>query len=173
MSHTVYLSLGSNVGDRAAQIADAIERLRAIGEVAAVSSLYETAPVEVTNQPWFLNAVVRLETRLDPNRLMGLLLDIERAMGRERTRPKGPRSIDLDILLFDDQEFHSDTVDIPHPSMHLRRFVLIPLAELAPNLQHPSLHLSVSQMLDRLPQTDTVRPYSGTDIPAILQSRPH
>ena len=171
MSHTVYLSLGSNVGDRAVQISSAIERLHAIGEVTAVSSLYETSPVEFKDQPWFLNAVARFETRLDPERLMGLLLDIERAMGRERTRPKGPRNIDLDILLFDELQFHSAIVDIPHPSMHQRRFVLIPLAELAPDLKHPSLNLTASQMLARIPATDTVLPYPATNLPSTLHAR--
>jgi 2-amino-4-hydroxy-6-hydroxymethyldihydropteridine diphosphokinase len=161
MPHTVYLSLGSNVGDRAAQIADAIARLQAVGHVTATSSLYETSPVEVTNQPWFLNAVVELETPLDPDRLMALLLDIERAMGRERTTPKGPRTIDLDILLFDDREVHTSKVDIPHPAMHQRRFVLAPLAEIAPAAIHPSLHLTVSQLLQRLVSEDVVRVYSA------------
>lgn len=161
MPHTVYLSLGSNVGDRAAQIADAIDRLRAVGQVVAASSLYETSPVENTNQPWFLNAVVQLETVLDPERLMGLLLGIERAMGRERTTPKGPRTIDLDILLYDDREVHTATVDVPHPALHHRRFVLTPLAELAPNIKHPTLHLTAAQLLDRLPEADVVRVYSA------------
>ena len=171
MSHIVYLSLGSNVGDRVAQITDAVERLDAVGKVLAVSKLYETSPVEFSDQPWFLNAVARIETRLDPERLMGLLLDIERAMGRERTRPKGPRTIDLDILLFDDREFHSDKVDIPHPAMHLRRFVLIPLAELAPELRHPTFKQIADEMLTKLPPNDIVRPYSGTDIPNTLSAR--
>lgn len=165
MPHTVYLSLGSNLGDRAAQIADAIDRLQAVGRVTRVSSLYETSPIEFTDQPWFLNAVVEIETRLDPERLMGLLLDIERAMGRERTTPKGPRTIDLDILLYDDLELHTATVDIPHPAMHKRRFVLAPLAEIAPTLEHPSLHLSATQLLDRLSKEDVVRVYSAPDQP--------
>lgn len=160
MAHLAYLSLGSNVGDRAAQIADAISRLRAIGRVTKTSSLYETSPVEFNDQPWFLNAVVELHTVLDPSRLMHLLLDIERAMGRERTRPKGPRTIDLDILLYDDREVHSEVVDIPHPSMHQRRFVLIPLAEIAPALLHPALKLTAAQMLERLPASDIVRPFN-------------
>ena len=161
MSHIVYISLGSNLGDRAAQIQDAVERLQAIGRVLKLSPLYETSPVEFNDQPWFLNAVVCIETRLDPERLMTLLLDIERAMGRERTRPKGPRSIDLDILLYDDREFHSAAVDIPHPSLHQRRFVLIPLADIAPSIQHPTLHLTPLEMLARLPGTDVVRPYAA------------
>ena len=164
MSHTVYLSLGSNLGDRAANIADAVERLEAIGHVSAVSTLYETSPVEFTDQPWFVNAVAELDTRLDPERLMSLLLDIERAMGRERTHPKGPRKIDLDILLYDDIEIHSETVDVPHPAMHQRLFVLIPLAELAPAARHPRLQLTASQMLATLPITDTVRPYTGPSV---------
>ena len=172
MSHKVYLSLGSNVGDRAANIADALSRLQAVGKVTAVSSLYETAPVEFTEQAWFVNAVAELDTQLDPERLMTSLLDTERAMGRERTKPKGPRIIDLDILLFDDGEFHSASVDIPHPAMHQRRFVLIPLAEIAPAVQHPSLHLTAARMLEQLPTTDVVRPYSSAGLDAILHPRP-
>ena len=159
MPHTAYLSLGSNVGDRAAQIADALHRLRSIGMVVATSSLYETSPVEFNDQPWFLNAVAEFHTELDPESLMQKLLDIERAMGRERTRPKGPRSIDLDILLFDGIELHTATVDLPHPSMHLRRFVLIPLSEIAPRLQHPLLHRTAAELLSQIPATDVVRPY--------------
>jgi 2-amino-4-hydroxy-6-hydroxymethyldihydropteridine diphosphokinase len=168
MPHTVYLSLGSNVGDRAAQIADAIDRLQAVGRVTATSSLYETSPVEFTDQPWFLNAVVEVETRLDPERLMGLLLGIERAMGRERTTPKGPRKIDLDILLYDNLELHTAMLDIPHPAMHQRRFVLAPLAEIAPDLEHPSLHLTATQLLGRLTDKEVVRVYSA---PALPRSR--
>jgi 2-amino-4-hydroxy-6-hydroxymethyldihydropteridine diphosphokinase len=159
MPHTAYLSLGSNVGDRAAQIADALHRLQSIGTVVRSSSLYETSPVEFNDQPWFLNAVAELHTELDPEPLMQALLDIERAMGRERTLPKGPRSIDLDILLFDDLELHTEIVDIPHPSMQLRRFVLIPLAEIAPRLQHPLLNRTATELLSRIPATDVVRPY--------------
>jgi 2-amino-4-hydroxy-6-hydroxymethyldihydropteridine diphosphokinase len=166
MSHTVYISIGSNLGDRAANIADAVARLQAVGTVTAESSLYETSPVEFNDQPWFVNAVVELKTRLDPERLMSLLLAIERAMGRERTRPKGPRLIDLDILLFDEREFHSESVDIPHPAMHQRRFVLIPLAEVAPALRHPLLGLTPAEMLDLLPVSDIVRPYAGIENPS-------
>ena len=172
MSHKVYISIGSNLGDRAANVADAVARLQAAGTVTAVSSLYETSPVEFNDQPWFVNAVVELEVRLDPERLMSLLLGIERAMGRERTRPKGPRLIDLDILLYDDREFHSETVDVPHPAMHQRRFVLIPLAELAPDLRHPTFRLTPAEMLAELPITDIVRPYAKIETPSTHPSRP-
>src|SRR4051812_11870555 len=112
--HVAYLSLGSNVGDRAAQIANALDHLRSIGTIVATSSLYETSPVEFNDQPWFLNAVAELHTDLAPEALMHRLLDIERSMGRERTVPKGPRIIDLDILLYDDLELHTEVVDLPH-----------------------------------------------------------
>ena len=170
MSHKVYISIGSNLGDRAAHIADALARLRAAGEIAALSSLYETSPVEFNDQPWFVNAAVELDTDLDPERLMSLLLEIERAMGRERTQPKGPRLIDLDILLFDDVEFHSETVDVPHPAMHLRRFVLIPLDEIAPGLLHPTLHLTPAQMLAQLAPSDIVRPYAKVGVPSTTRT---
>ena len=171
MPHKVYISIGSNLGDRAEHIADAVGRLQAVGAVTAASGLYETSPVEVSDQPWFLNAVVEVSTNLDPERLMSLLLDIERSMGRERTRPKGPRLIDLDILLFDDREVHSETVDVPHPAMHQRRFVLVPLDELAPDLQHPILHLTPAQMLAQLPVSDVVRPYAKIATPSTIPPR--
>lgn len=164
MPHTVYLSLGSNVGDRTAQIAEALRRLGQLGEVRQVSSLYETAPVEVTAQPWFLNAAAELITSLEPEKLIARLLEIERAMGRERTQPKGPRLIDLDILLFDDREIHTADLDIPHPSMHARKFVLVPLAEIAPNALVPPKRVTVAQMLGALQSTDEVHLFSSTSL---------
>src|SRR5512142_138314 len=100
MKKTVYLGLGTNLGEREENLRDAVERLRQVGTVAALSSVYETEPMEVADQPWFLNCAVALETELMPRQLMARLLGIEREMGRRRTRPKGPRVIDIDILLF-------------------------------------------------------------------------
>jgi 2-amino-4-hydroxy-6-hydroxymethyldihydropteridine diphosphokinase len=148
---TVYLSLGSNVGDRVANIAHAIERLREFARVDAVSALFETEPVEVTDQPWFINCAVAMTTQLTPQQLIASLLEIERHMGRQRTQPKGPRSIDLDILLFDEDIVNTELLTIPHPAMHQRRFVLEPLAEIAPRVMHPILQQSIAALRHSLP----------------------
>ena len=156
MRHRTFISLGSNVGDRAANISGALRRLEIAGDVARVSALYETSPVEVTDQPWFLNAVAELRTAFEPEALMRTLLEIEQSMGRLRTQPKGPRNIDLDILLYDSLELHSSDLDIPHPSMHLRKFVLIPLAEIAPEVVHPTLKQTPRELLEALDSSDEV-----------------
>jgi 2-amino-4-hydroxy-6-hydroxymethyldihydropteridine diphosphokinase len=154
---TVYLSLGSNVGDRAANLNDAIRRLQALGKILQVSSLYETEPVEVTAQPWFLNCAVELDTEQTPQQLMTVILEIERKMGRKRTQEKGPRSIDIDILLFGDSTVEAKGLTIPHPALPERRFVLEPLAEIAPGVRHPGLKRTMSQLRDELPPGQAVR----------------
>jgi 2-amino-4-hydroxy-6-hydroxymethyldihydropteridine diphosphokinase len=160
LPHTVYLSLGSNVGDRAAQLQEATCLLSAVGVVTTVSSLYETEPVEFADQPWFLNCAATLETEAEPGPLLAQVLQIEKALGRERagTPAKGPRRIDIDILLFDDLAVDSPPLTIPHPAMHQRRFVLEPLAEIAPDVQHPVLHKTIRELLRALPPGQTVRP---------------
>jgi len=157
MPKLVYLSLGSNVGDREAQLRDAVVRLDAAGRVMAVSSFYETEPVEFTRQPWFLNCAVALETGQTPQQLMTALLRIEEEMGRRRVQKKGPRSIDIDILLFSDELISSKGLTIPHPALHQRRFVLEPLAEIAPNALHPALRKTIRELLDALPLGPAVR----------------
>jgi len=157
MPAMVYLSLGSNVGDREAHLRDAQDRLNAVGRVTAVSSLYETEPVEVTQQPWFLNGVIALETSLTPQQLMSAILKIEEAMGRRRVQKKGPRTIDIDILLFGETILDSEEVVIPHPAMHERRFVLEPLAEIAPEARHPLLKKTILELRNALPAGQTVR----------------
>jgi len=157
MPALAYLSLGSNVGDRENYLRDAIARLETQGRVVSVSSFYETEPVEFTGQAWFLNCAVALETSETPEQLMARLLHIEQEMGRQRIQKKGPRTIDLDILLFGDTILDSAGLIIPHPGMHKRRFVLDPLAEIAPEARHPVLKKTVRELLDALPAGQIVR----------------
>jgi len=151
MPDIAYLSLGSNLGNREQNLRDAIRRLESVGTVRSVSSIYETEPVEFTDQPLFLNCAVALETPASPDQLMVQLLEIEKAMGRLRIQKKGPRVIDLDILLFGDQVVSTPAVTIPHPAMHQRRFVLEPLAEIAPETKHPTLNKTAREVLEELP----------------------
>ena len=157
MPNLAYLSLGSNVGDRAGQLNAAASRLATVGRVVAVSSFYETEPVEFTEQPWFLNCVVALETGRGPQELMKAILGIEREMGRKRVQNKGPRSIDIDILLFGETVVDSNEVTIPHPAMPQRRFVLEPLAEIAAEIRHPLRKKTIREMLAELPVGQMVR----------------
>ncbi len=157
MAQLAYLSLGSNVGEREEHLREAIRRLETAGHVLRVSSFYETEPVEFTDQTWFLNCAVALETELTPQRLMAAILRIEQEMGRKRTRPKGPRTIDVDILLYGDSVVDAAEVTIPHPAMQRRRFVLQPLAEIGDEVRHPVLKKTVREMLDELPAGQIVR----------------
>jgi 2-amino-4-hydroxy-6-hydroxymethyldihydropteridine diphosphokinase len=154
---TAYLSLGSNLGDRASNLRDAIAHLGTIGAVTAISSLYETEPVEVVDQSWFLNCVVAIETELAPEELLRSLLAIERSMGRQRLSQKGPRKIDIDIVLYGDEVIGRKELKIPHPAMHHRRFVLEPLAEIASEACHPLLHKTAREMLASLGPGQIVR----------------
>ncbi len=147
----VYLSLGSNVGDREQHLARARERLNAGGlRLLRASALYETEPRDVPDQPWFLNQVVEVETRLFPKQLLEQTQKMERSLGRIRTRPKGPRTIDIDILLYGDTILSTPGLEIPHERLAERRFVLEPLAELAAELRHPRTGATVSEMLARV-----------------------
>jgi len=152
MPTVAYLSLGSNVGDRSANLKHAISRLATLGNVAAVSSFYETEPVEVTSQPWFLNCAVALAIGKTSQELLAGILQIEQEMGRRREVNKGPRNIDIDILLFGDTVTNGPELDLPHPAMHQRRFVLEPLVEIAPNARHPMLKRTVRELRDALPE---------------------
>lgn len=163
MPQVAYLSLGSNVGQRELHLRDAIARLGNAGSVDAVSSFYETEPVEFTDQPWFLNCAVSFETNQSPRQLMQTALQIECDMGRVRDRSKGPRTIDIDILLFGGAIIHSAELTIPHPAMHLRRFALEPLAEIAPDMRHPLLKKTIHELLEELPAGQIVRKNLTTD----------
>jgi 2-amino-4-hydroxy-6-hydroxymethyldihydropteridine diphosphokinase len=157
-SRLVYIALGSNVGDRAAIFARAVaEMKRADLRVLRQSSLYETEPVGGPPQPWFLNAVVEAETELIPVRVLQVLQQIEQMMGRQRSIACGPRTLDLDILLDGDSVIRGGELEIPHPRMAQRRFVLAPLVELAPALVHPLLHKTVAELLDEISDGGKVR----------------
>jgi len=153
----VYLSLGSNVGDREAHLREAIARLKTVGTVLSVSSFYETEPVEVTNQGWFLNCAVAMETPETAEQVMAAVLQIEGEMGRKRLQKKGPRIIDIDILLFSDKIIDSPGLIVPHPAMQDRLFVLQPMTEIAPEVRHPVLKKTVRELLEALPTGQTVR----------------
>jgi 2-amino-4-hydroxy-6-hydroxymethyldihydropteridine diphosphokinase len=151
---TAYIALGSNLGDRERTLHSAIAALRQLGRVEAVSSFYETAPVGPVEQPDFLNSVVALRTELPPQHLMAALLRIEQQHGRDRTLsvPKGPRTLDLDMLSYGDVVMDTPTLTLPHPSIADRRFVLVPLTELAPNWHHPVSAKTAAALLAELLQ---------------------
>ena len=162
VKRTVYLSLGSNLGDRAKNLQDSIAALRNAGvQVARISSLYETEPLDYLDQPWFLNCAVEAETELSALGLLHALRGIEAQMGSKKLIAKGPRLIDVDILLYGDAVIDTPELQVPHPRMHLRRFVLEPLAEIAPNVQHPVSHISISELLARTPDKSAVRVAAG------------
>ena len=148
---TAYLALGSNIGDREANLRDAVRRMESEGiRVVARSSLYETAPQELLDQPSFLNAVVEVETDLFARQLLARVQRIERAMGRRRVTPKGPRNIDIDILFYGRAVIGAAELEVPHPRIAQRRFVLEPLAEIAPDFRHPVTGKTAGEMLAAL-----------------------
>ena len=159
---TVYLSLGSNLGDRAKNLQGAIAALGNAGvQVVRISSLYETEPVDYLDQPWFLNCTVEAETELAALDLLRALRGIETQMGSKKLIAKGPRLIDIDILLYGNEIIDTPELQVPHPRMHLRRFVLEPLVEIAPEAQDPVSHLSIADLLARTPDKSAVRVAAG------------
>jgi 2-amino-4-hydroxy-6-hydroxymethyldihydropteridine diphosphokinase len=167
VSQTVYLSLGSNVGDRSKNLKDAMAALADSGvAVRKVSSIYETEPVDLREQPWFLNCVVEAQTELAPLDLLRTLRTIETHMGSKKLVAKGPRLIDLDILLYAEEMIDTPELRVPHPRMHLRRFVLVPLAEIAPRIRYPGTRLTPQQMMARAADKSQVRTFVAGHRPA-------
>ena len=163
----IYLSLGSNLGDRVANLERAIEALEEIGVHALRrSSIYETEPVDFLAQPWFLNCVVEAEASLGPRQLLEGLQAIERKLGSKKLVPRGPRIIDLDILFYETAVIHEAGMEIPHPRLAERRFVLVPLAEMAPEFLHPVLRKTAAELLAATQDRSAVRiwqPGQGAD----------
>lgn len=157
---TVYLALGSNIGNRAENLRKATALLGESGvSIQKMSSIYETEPLDYLDQDWFLNAALEAETDLEPHALLKVMRGIEAAMGSRKAFSKGPRLIDLDVLLYGNECIATPELQIPHPRMLSRRFVLVPLAEIAPNLRHPSWPASAKQMLERCSDASEIREF--------------
>lgn len=165
-SQKAYISAGSNLGDRNSNLESALKSLASGTVVRKVSSYFETEPVGYLNQPWFLNIAVEVETELTPLKLLNLCKTIEESEGRIRTFPNAPRTLDLDILLYGDLVVNDAGLTIPHPRMAERRFVLEPLAQIAPDAIHPVLRKSIRLLLDTCPDTSQVLKKDATDSPA-------
>ncbi len=170
----VYISLGSNLGEREGNLAAAQARLAHEGWVRIVhcSSLYETEPWGPVPQGWYLNQVCHGETALPPRALMFWLLAVEQLGGRDRPTEArwGPRLIDIDLLAFGSEIYQDPVVDVPHPRLHLRRFVLLPWVEIAPGWRHPQLGLSVVEMLEQVEDAGVVRPFKAPSPPRTSNS---
>jgi 2-amino-4-hydroxy-6-hydroxymethyldihydropteridine diphosphokinase len=158
----VFIGLGSNLGDRAALLAQGLDSLAEAGfGTDARSALYLTEPVDAPPQDWFVNAVAAGHTELSPDELLAACLEVERDLGRERAVHHGPRTLDLDILIYGDELRQGPDLTLPHPRMHERRFVLVPLCELAPDLRHPRLGATMRELLELCPDRSRVMRLQG------------
>lgn len=168
----VYIGLGSNLGDRAGNLLLAVRGMMEAGlEITRLSSVYETEPVETFAQPTFLNMVLELQgdELPAPDQLMETLLEIEQRLGRRREVPGGPRNIDLDLLLYGDRWHSTPHLTLPHPRLHQRRFVLEPLAELCPQLIHPTLRRTMDQLLAATTDNSEVRLWRPQQISNLVE----
>ena len=158
MGHIAYIGIGSNIGNKVRYCEKAIAEILKANrhKLLAQSSLFKTQPIGYTSQDWFVNGVIKIETELEPLDLLRILKTIESRMGRGETVRWGPRVIDLDILFFDEEEIKTEEVQIPHPSLHERQFVLIPLAEIDRNVIHPVLKKTVRELLEALKEDQGV-----------------
>ena len=159
----VYIGIGSNLGNRQNHCEWAIEQLRQLPstQVTKISSFFETEPVELEDQHWFINAVVEIQTDLSPEELLASCRSLEESLGRVRAVRYGPRTIDLDLLFYGQQVMNTEELTLPHPRLHERQFVLIPLVEIAPDLFHPVQKASVKSLMDKIPDQKTVRRLSS------------
>jgi 2-amino-4-hydroxy-6-hydroxymethyldihydropteridine diphosphokinase len=161
---TVYLSLGSNVGERESNLRAAIAALLGVGvRVTRMSAFYETEPVDYLEQAWFLNCVVEGETEKTAVELLRSLREIETRMASKKVVAKGPRLIDMDILLYGQETIETPELQVPHPRMHLRRFVLVPLAEIAPEVRHPTLNKAARELLEETTDRSAVRRWPAAE----------
>ena len=154
---TVYLSLGGNLGDRDKFLSEARKAIQEAFPGSRFSGIYETEPVDFLDQPWFLNQVAEIETDLSPESLLEWAHLLEGRLGRQRNIPKGPRTIDIDILLYDHQIMTSEKLTLPHPEMLNRRHVLVPLAELAPELRLPLSRMTIQEALEQVKDRSQVK----------------
>jgi len=159
MRHIVYIGIGSNLGDKIGQCERAIAEILRVDQhkLLAKSSLFKTKPIGDTSQDWFVNGVIKIETDLEPLELLQVLQEVESRLGRRKTSRWGPRTIDLDILFYDDEEVQMENLQIPHPLLHERQFVLIPLAEIDRGFVHPVLKRSIGELLEDLKENQGVK----------------
>jgi 2-amino-4-hydroxy-6-hydroxymethyldihydropteridine diphosphokinase len=158
LPYRIFLSLGSNLANRRLHLRTAVLSLEPAGiSVVSRSSIYETEPVDVTEQPDFLNLVCEVRTRLRPRALLAMCLQLESRLGRIRTNSRGPRTVDIDILFYGDEVIEEPELSIPHPRLYSRNFVLVPLAEIAPGFRDPRSGLTVSELLAKSPDKSRVQ----------------